>query len=244
MSNQTSSRAASLGPAASLMLSGLLAYVANTQFHAGGPANDHHEIFHTYAENAIWTGVHLGQFLAMAAMLAGLLVLALSLGAKEGAGRWLAWSGAAAAIAALALYAVLQAVDGVALKQAVNAWANAPETEQTARFAAAEAIRWLEWGMRSYQDYVLGLALILIAAAALRSARIGGLIAGLMGLSGIASLVQGWVAGTEGFTPAQSIAIVAAWVLSAAWMSWLLITALRMDERGPAGGSAHARAAA
>jgi len=34
-------------------------------------------------------------------------------------------------------------VDGVALKQAVNAWASAPDAEKAARFASAEAIRWL-----------------------------------------------------------------------------------------------------
>ena len=42
------------------------------------------------------------------------------------------------------------AVDGVALKQAVNAWASAPVAEKAARFASAEAIRWIEWGARSY----------------------------------------------------------------------------------------------
>jgi hypothetical protein len=48
----------------------------------------------------------------------------------------------------LALYGVLQAVDGVALKQVVDAWASAPEAEKVERFATAEAIRWLEWGVR------------------------------------------------------------------------------------------------
>jgi hypothetical protein len=56
---------------------------------------------------------------------------------------------------ALGLYGVLQAVDGVALKQAVNAWASAPEAEKAARFASAETIRWLEWGTRSYQSFML-----------------------------------------------------------------------------------------
>ena len=40
--------------------------------------------------------------------------------------------------ATLALYGVLQAVDGVALKQAVNAWASAPDAEKATRFASAE----------------------------------------------------------------------------------------------------------
>ena len=39
-----------------------------------------------------------------------------------------------------------------------------------------------------------------------------------MGLSGLTYLVQGWVAGSEGFSQTQSITIVLAWVLSLAWM--------------------------
>ena len=47
----------------------------------------------------------------------------------------------------------------------------------------------------------------------------------LIGASGIAYFAQGWIAGTEGFTSTQSIAIVAAWALSVAWMSWLALVA-------------------
>ncbi|BCG94134.1 hypothetical protein [Mesorhizobium sp. 131-2-1] len=137
--------------------------------------------------------------------------------------------GAAAAAATLALYAALQAVDGVALKQAVNAWASAPDAEKAARFASAEAIRWLEWGMRSYQDFTLGLALLLFAASALLTAWLPRPIAYLMGLSGLTHLTQGWVAGSEGFSPTQSVAIVLAWTLSLMWMIWLAVVAWRME---------------
>jgi len=129
-------------------------------------------IFATYAENAIWTAVHLGQFLGMAVMLAGLFVLDIALDAEQGAAKWTARFGAGAAVAALALYGVLQAVDGVALKQAVNAWVSAPEAEKAARFASAESIRWLEWGMRSYQNFAMGLALLLSALAVAQSANL------------------------------------------------------------------------
>jgi hypothetical protein len=56
-------------------------------------------------------------------------------------------------------------VDGVALKQAVNAWASAPAAEKAARFAVAEGMRWLEWGTRSYESFTLGLAVMLCAIA-------------------------------------------------------------------------------
>jgi Domain of unknown function (DUF4386) len=124
-------------------------------------------------------------------------------------------------------------VDGVALKQAVNAWASAPDAEKAAHFASAEAIRWLEWGMRSYQDFALGLTLLLCAAAVLRTGGVPRPIAYLIGLSGLTYLMQAWVAGSEGFSPAQSVAIVLAWILSLAWMIWLAVVACRMPDREP-----------
>ena len=124
------------------------------------------------------------------------------------------------------MYGLLQAVDGVALKQAVNAWVSAPDEEQAARFATAEAIRWLEWGVRSYQNLALGLALLLVAAAIARAPRIPRPIAPLMGLAGLAYLAQGWLVGTTGFSAAESITIVAAFVLDLVWMSWLLVGGL------------------
>jgi hypothetical protein len=133
-------------------------------------------------------------------------------------------------VVALALYGALQAVDGVANKQADVAWVSAPEAEQAVRFASAEVIRWIEWGMRSYHDYALGLALLLVAAAVMRTASVPRPIAYLMGLSGLTYLVQGWVVGSEGFSQTVSITIVLAWVLSLAWMIWLVVVAWRMQN--------------
>lgn len=231
MNNETISSSAALRLSAWLLLMGQILYIVVTQFHAGGDANDHHAIFATYAGNGIWTAVHLGQFASMAILLAGLLILSLALDVQTEMSRWLGRCGAAAAAATLALYGVLQAVDGVALKQAVNAWASAPDTEKAARFASAETIRWLEWGMRSYQDFTLGLALLLFAGAAARAGSVPRPIAYLMGLSGLTYLLQGWVAGTEGFSPTQSVAIVLAWVLSLVWMTWLVVVAWRCRIR-------------
>lgn len=213
---------------AGLLFGGQVLYIVVTQLHAGGEANDHHAIFSEYAHNAIWTAVHLCQFAAMAILLAGLIALSRILADKaEPLGRL----GAAAAVATLALYGALQAVDGVALKQAVNAWANAPEAEKAARFATAEAIRWLEWGMRSYQDIAMGLTLFLVAAAVARSTELPRPLGYLVGLSGLAYLAQGWVAGTEGFSSAQSVAIVTGWVLSLGWMVWLVLVSF-VSQRG------------
>ncbi|MBL8129089.1 MAG: hypothetical protein JNM64_15755 [Chloroflexia bacterium] len=218
----------SLRLSATLLLVGQLLYIAITQFHTGGDANDHHAIFAAYAGSDLWTAVHAGQFAAMAILLAGLLALADSLDPQDHLARWSSRFGAAAAVAAFALYGALQAVDGVANKQADVAWVHAPDAEQAARFASAEAIRWIEWGLRSYHDYALGLALILVGLAATRVSWAPRPIGYLIGLSGLVYLVQGWVAGAEGFSQSQSMVIVLAWVVSLLWMIWLAVVARRL----------------
>ncbi len=74
------------------------------------------------------------------------------------------------------------------------------------------------------------LALLLFAAAVVRTAWVPRPIGYLMGLSGLTYLVQGWVAGTEGFSETHTIAIVLAWVLNLAWMIWLVGAARRMQD--------------
>ncbi len=223
-----------LSLSAGLLLGGQLLYILITQFHAGGDANDHREIFIHYAGSGDWKGVHVGQFLAMTMMVAGLVVFGSALkpalkGRATVAMSAVAKSASMLAGVALALYAALQAVDGVGNQQVDSAWEHATRADKTARFASAEAMRWLEWGMRSYHDYALGLALIGFAFAA---AAVGRLVvpkgvAWLMGAAGVAYLAQGWVVGVQGFSVADSNLIVAAWVLSLAGMGWLVAATRR-----------------
>ena len=121
-------------------------------------------------------------------------------------------------------------MDGVALKQAVDAWASAPAGAKAARFASAEAIRWLEWGTRSYQSFMFGLTLILFAIVTVWTARTPRVIGYLMGLSGLTYLVQGWVLGSERFSAANTVPTLLGYILVLAWSIWLLIVAWRMQE--------------
>ena len=74
--------------------------------------------------------------------------------------------------------------------------------------------------------------MLLYAAAVARTAWVPRPIAYLMGLTGLAYLGQGWVVGSEGFSPTHTILIVLAWVLTLAWMIWLVVVAWRMEARG------------
>lgn len=215
---------------ATLLLTGQVLYILVTQFHTGGEANDHSVIFAKYAASGDWKAVHVGQFLAMAVITAGLVALYYTCDIRGGGAAWGARLGAGSAVVALGLYAVLQAVDGVGNKQVDEAWVNASASGKAASFASAEAMRWLEWGVRSYHDYALGLALILFsgAAVAMRRVAVPRAAGHLMGLTGIAYLAQGWVVGSEGFSGTHTILILAAWLVSLVWMIWLVIEAWRV----------------
>jgi hypothetical protein len=214
-----------------LLVVGFIFYVMVGLLHPDGPANDHPVVFAEYAGSASWTAVHLGQFAGMAVIIAGLLVLYFALDIRAGGAAWVvARLGAVAAAVALGLYGFLQAVDGVALKQAVDAWVSAPVAEKAARFAGAETIRWLEWGTRSYQSFMFGLTLILLGSAVALTAKLPRALGYLMGLSGLAYIVQGWVLGTEGFPESNTFAILGGYVLILAWIIWLIVVAWRTKE--------------
>jgi len=93
-------------------------------------------------------------------------------------------------------------------------------------------MRWLEWGVNSYQSFMFALALVLFATVIVWTARVPRPIGYLMGLSSIPNLVQGWVVGTEGFTATLVVPQLLVLPLMLAWSIWLLIVAWRMKEPG------------
>jgi hypothetical protein len=214
---------------ATLLFIGVVLSTVLTQYVHPGGGTTMEATFANYAGSSNWAAIHLGEFVSEAVLLAGLLVLFFALGVSQGIPRWLGFFGAIAAGVALALAGVLYAVDGVALKQAVDAWASAPAAEQATRFASAEAIRWLEWGINSYWNFMQGLALVLYAIVIVRTARVPRPIGYLMGLSGLAFFVLGWLVGTRGFT-GTAVPAGAGYLLLFALTIWLLIVAWRRKE--------------
>ena len=219
-----------------LFLSAMLLFVGEvvlTYFvqyvHPGGAATNQ-ETFEIYAASTNWAAIHLAEFLSESVLLAGLLVFYFALNITEGVSRWLGFFAAISTGVSMALNGVLYAIDGVALKQAVDAWASAPVAEQAARFASAEAIRWLEWGTNSYQGYTFGLGLVLLGAAIAVTARVPRLIGFLMGLSGLSFIVLAWRTGTGGFSSSNAVLVEVAWISQYLLSIWLLIAAWRMKE--------------
>ena len=84
--------------------------------------------FSEYAADELWVASHLTQLAGVALMVATLIVLAIELEPESGIG--LTRIASSGAIASLTLTAILQAMDGVALKFMVDAWAAAEATER------------------------------------------------------------------------------------------------------------------
>jgi hypothetical protein len=149
---------------------GLITALAATAIHPHRehPMNDP-AVFAEYAQDSDWIAVHFAQWAGSLLLFAGLLGVYYAIRPRTGPGSGLARLGLAAAGQATAAITALQAVDGVALKWAADAWVAAPEgPEKTAAFAAAEALRWTEYGFHSYANILLGLAVGLYGLAIAR----------------------------------------------------------------------------
>lgn len=226
----------SLRLSGALLLIGLVVYSMLQLPHPGSPVPTDQAQFAAYATSSSWGAIHLGEFLGVAITTAGLLVLVFALDVSQGAPRWLGFLAAISAAVAGALAAVVYAVDGVALKQAVDAWASAPAAEQATRFASAEAIRWVETGTRSYQEFTSGLALVLFATTIVWTARIARPIGLLMGLSGLLLIVMSWIAGTQGLdSSTRSVLFEVVTLCNAVWTIWLFVAAWRLNASVEAG---------
>ena len=53
------------------------------------PANQHPEVFAEYANSAYWGAVHMGQFLGMAVLLSGIVLLTYALASRSDTLDWL-----------------------------------------------------------------------------------------------------------------------------------------------------------
>jgi hypothetical protein len=96
----------------------------------------------------------------------------------------LALLGLAAALVAASTFAILQAVDGIALKRAVDSWAAAPADEKVAAFRVAEGIRWIEIGTNSIFRILQGSVAVIFGVAIAMSGLLYRWIGGLGILAG------------------------------------------------------------
>ena len=181
-------------------------------------------VFMEYAQSDSWVAVHLAQWFAALLIFGGWVALYYSIATKPEAGAGVARFGLAAAVLTLASITMLQAIDGVALKWAVDAWAGAPANQETAAFAAAEALRWTEYALQSYSNILLGLTLTLyglaIALGTVYPRWLGWVAAG----SGVAWIVHGlmvpYIGLFDSLPRGVALVLLAVWAFIMAFLMW------------------------
>ena len=205
---------------------GIILFVVSTAM--GHPSRedpmDNPAVFMEYAQDDSWVAVHFAQWFAALLLIGGLLAVYYAITTRSELGAGVARFGSAAAVLTAATLTMLQAVDGVALKWAVDAWASAPADQESAAFAAAEALRWTEYSLQSYSNILLGLTLILyglaIALGTVYPRWLGWIAAG----SGVAWIVHGAMVPYIGFfdsTPRLvAIVLLSLWAFIMAFLMW------------------------
>lgn len=190
----------------------------------GADPNEPVAAFTEYAADHLWVASHLTQLGGVAAMVAALLVLTEHLEASRRSG--VARIAAAGAIVSLALAAALQAVDGIALKTMVDAWAAAPPSQKEEVFGAAFAVRQIEIGLASMLSLSLGLTATVYGVALLGDANYPKWFAGLAMVGGVPTIVAGIVMAYTGFSglamainmPANFLLLL--WMLALGGLMW------------------------
>ena len=197
------------GAGAALAVGGAVLVLLGTGAHpAHADPADAAAAFAEYAGTSreVWVASHLLQLAGLAGVVLSVVLLA---GAVAGLSTpWTRLTGACGA-ASLATAAVLQAVDGVALKVAVDLWSAAPDAERPALFAAAQAVRGIEVGLDGVFALLLAATVAGLAAVHLTAPRgsraLGVLAAAGAGVGG----VGGVLFCLQGFSPAAMDAALA-----------------------------------
>jgi hypothetical protein len=208
-----------------LPLGVILFVVVTAIFHPHREAPmDNPAVFMEYAESDSWVAVHLVQWFAALLLIGGFVALYYSISTKREANAAVARFGLAAAVLTGAALTMLQAVDGVALKWAVDTWASAPADQEVAAFSAAAALRWTEYSLQSFSFILLGLTFILyglaIALGTVYPRWLGWVAAG----SGVAWIVHGvmvpYIGLFDSVPRLVAIVLMALWAFSMAFVMW------------------------
>jgi hypothetical protein len=185
---------------------------------------DNQAVFMEYAQYDGWIADHFAQWVAVLLLTGGLVALYYVLTTKLTVAAGVARFGFAAALLTGGAFTMLQAVDGVALKWAVDAWASAPANQQDAAFAAALTVRWTEYALQSYANLLLGLTLMLYGLAMTLGAIYPRWLGWIALGSGVAWIVHGlmvpYIGLFDSIPRLVAIVLLAVWGFSTAFLMW------------------------
>ena len=153
-------------------LAGAIIAIVSTAFHPSteDPSN-HRLVFAEYASSDSWIAIHIGQFAGVIMVFAGgfVVLYRLLVQSESRMASVLAWIGLALAIMTASAFAILQAVDGISLKMAVDSWVADPPEEKAITFRVAEGIRFIEYGTNSIFRILQGTVAVIFGVAIVKS---------------------------------------------------------------------------
>ncbi|MDQ3837425.1 MAG: DUF4386 family protein [Thermoproteota archaeon] len=211
-------------------IAGLVIIIASTLFHASSEdLMDNPVVFAIYAESDTWIAAHIGQFAGVMLVFAGGFVTLFRLLVKSESrmASALAWFGLVTAILVASTFTILQAVDGIALKIAVNTWYAIPspsatdsEEQKAITFRVAEGIRWTEIGINSYNRILQGIVALIFGVAITKSALLSKWIGAVGIFAGTATVIVGVGVAYVEFAPLPIVGDVSTFI-SFAWIAIL-----------------------
>ena len=213
--------------AVSAVLGIVLEVVMDRLHPSGADPNDSAAAFAEYARSDAWTYVHIGQFFGTVLIVLALVAIGRALAGQSGAAGALADIGSVTAVLVAAVFAVQMAVDGVALKAAVDAWAGASSAaERSTAFGVAESVRSVEKGLSSFFHLTNGLTLLALGLSAVLGSRLARWLGAVGALAGACFVVGGVIVARTGFSaeanrvllPALLLSVV--FLLGASWSMW------------------------
>jgi hypothetical protein len=183
-------------------LAGVIIVVVSTAIHPSkeDPAN-HLRVFAEYANSDSWIAVHIGQLAGGIMVFAGgfVALYRLLVQSESSMASVLAWIGLALAIMTASAIAILQAVDGISLKMAVDSWVATPTEEKAITFRVAEGIRFIEYGTNSIFRILQGIVAVIFGIAIIKSKLLSRWIGGAGVVIGAVTIYAGLEVAYLGF---------------------------------------------
>ena len=212
---------------------GVILLVAATAVHPSREdVMNHTAVFREYAQTDAWIAIHFTQWLASLVFFGGLVALYFAMTPRREGPTALARFGLAAVVLTTAAITMLQAVDGIALKWAVDAWADAPANQESSALSAAMGLRWTEYALQSYSNILLGLTLVFFGLAIAFGSVYSRWPGWLAAASGVAWIIHGLMVSYVGLF--DSAPRLVALVLLAVWAFVMAVQMWPSGRRGHA----------
>src|SRR5215213_5952141 len=238
-------------------LAGLaIAVVSTFVFHPSGTGEElmnNPFIFAVYAEDDLWIATHIGQFAGLLLIYAGGFVALFRMLSRSDSGTVasaLAWFGLVTSILTASALTILQAVDGIALKIAVDTWYAIPSSplpsseagngggreggEKAAALRVAEGLRWTEWGIQAYYRMLQGAIALIFGVAIAKGAILSRWIGAVGIAAGVAGIAAGVVTAYVGFSSVRdpvadlSTLLLYPWIIILGIFMWRKTRAKKM----------------